>query len=286
MLSKKTSVIKPFESGNQPIFILEKIGANPNTLTQYTYDCFNQLKTSDDGTHKISYKYNGMGYRVEKTVVKGSSEAPITNTTRYLYEVDKVVLEVDGTNQEIAKNTYGTNLLSREMADATVYYMYNGHGDVTMLLSDNGDLVASYYYDIWGNIIDKTESEMVSNPYRYAGYQYDEETDLYYLNARYYDAKIARFLTEDTYKGRQNDPLSLNLYTYCHNEPVMYRDPRGHKEDNDRYIDTKTEAGAKAKAALDLATDKWEYYDIQMRMYNPQSNEYKDMVEYKKYWHE
>lgn len=169
MLSKRTSVIKPFENGNQPIFILDKIGASPNTLTQYTYDCLNQLKTSDDGTHKISYKYNGMGYRVEKTVVKGSSEAPVTSTTRYLYESDKVVLEVDGANQELAKNTYGTNLLSREMADATVYYMYNGHGDVTTLLSDNGDVAASYYYDIWGNIIDKTESEMVSNPFRYAG---------------------------------------------------------------------------------------------------------------------
>ncbi|MBP9985135.1 MAG: RHS repeat-associated core domain-containing protein, partial [Prevotella sp.] len=277
MLSKKTSVIKPFESGNQPIFILEKIGVNPNTLTQYTYDYFNQLKTSDDGTHKISYKYNGMGYRVEKTVVKESNEAPVTNTTRYLYEVDKVVLEVDGTNQEIAKNTYGTNLLSREMADATVYYMYNGHGDVTTLLSDNGDLVASYYYDIWGNIIDKTESEMVSNPYRYAGYQYDEETDLYYLNARYYDAKIARFLTEDTYKGRQNDPLSLNLYTYCHNEPVMYRDPSGHKEDNDRYIDTKTEAGAKAMAILNAATEEWGRLNSEMSKYTKGSKKYNEI---------
>lgn len=62
----------------------------------------------------------------------------------------------------------------------------------------------------------------------YAGYQYDEETDIYYLNARYYDSKIERFITEDTYTGNPSDPLSLNLYTYCHNEPIMYWDPTGH----------------------------------------------------------
>lgn len=62
---------------------------------------------------------------------------------------------------------------------------------------------------------------------------YDEETEIYYLNARYYDPKIARFLTEDTFRGVKNDPLSLNLYTYCHNEPIMYIDPDGHWEKGD-----------------------------------------------------
>ncbi len=68
----------------------------------------------------------------------------------------------------------------------------------------------------------------MNNPIRYAGYQYDNETDLYYLNARYYDSKIARFLSEDTYAGDLNDPLSLNLYTYCLNNPISYFDPTGY----------------------------------------------------------
>ena len=38
---------------------------------------------------------------------------------------------------------------------------------------------------------------------------------------------IVRFINADTYTGDPNDPLSLNLYTYCHNEPVMYSDPTG-----------------------------------------------------------
>jgi len=98
---------------------------------------------------------------------------------------------------------------------------------ITALLSETGDIVGSYYYDVWGNTLEKNESEAITNPYRYAGYQYDEETDLYYLNARYYDAKIARFLTEDSVTGDCKDPLSLNRYSYCHNNPIAYTDPTG-----------------------------------------------------------
>ena len=112
--------------------------------------------------------------------------------------------------------------------------MYNGHVDVTALLRVDGTIAVSYYYDAFGNILQQTGS--VNNNITYAGYQYDSETGLYYLNSRYYDSKIARFLSEDTYTGDPNDPLSLNLYSYCHNEPIMYWDPTGHWEvgDSDR----------------------------------------------------
>ncbi len=112
--------------------------------------------------------------------------------------------------------------------------MYNGHGDVTALLGTDGTVKGTYYYDAFGNITEQTGD--VNNSVTYAGYQYDKETDLYYLNARYYDSKTARFLSEDTYTGDPNDPLSLNLYTYCANEPLMYSDPTGHyKQDDEIY---------------------------------------------------
>ena len=63
--------------------------------------------------------------------------------------------------------------------------------------------------------------ENEKNNIKYSGYFYDGETGLYYLNARYYDPETARFLQEDTYSGDINDPLSLNLYTYSHNNPVL-----------------------------------------------------------------
>ncbi|OQB24682.1 MAG: tRNA(Glu)-specific nuclease WapA precursor [Firmicutes bacterium ADurb.Bin182] len=145
---------------------------------------------------------------------------------RYLYEYQRVVLEQDAFGDQKAWNVYGINLISRQVDELTLTYMYNGHADVTALLDSNGNLVATYYYDAFGNILEKTGT--VDNNILYGGYQYDEETGLYYLNARMYDPITARFLQEDTYKGQYNDPLSLNLYTYCHNEPLMYSDPTGH----------------------------------------------------------
>jgi hypothetical protein len=54
-----------------------------------------------------------------------------------------------------------------------------------------------------------------------------------------YDPKIARFLQEDTYRGDPNDPLSLNLYAYCRNNPLAYWDPSGNDAELNRqtYID-------------------------------------------------
>jgi len=112
----------------------------------------------------------------------------------------------------------------------TYYYMYNGHADVTALLKPDGTIAATYYYDSFGNITDTTG--YANNSITFAGYQYDNEIGLYYLNARMYDPKIARFLQEDTYTGDPNDPLSLNLYTYCYNNPLLYDDPTGHKGEN------------------------------------------------------
>lgn len=83
-------------------------------------------------------------------------------------------------------------------------------------------------YDAFGNFDPTGTTGTVNNSITYAGYQYDSETKLYYLNARMYDPKIARFLQEHTYISDHNDPLSLNLYTYCHNNLLIYYDPTGH----------------------------------------------------------
>ena len=117
-------------------------------------------------------------------------------------------------------------MIARTVDGQTLSYMYNGHADVTALLDNTGAIVATYYYDAFGNIVEQTGN--VNNSITYAGYQYDKEAGLYYLNARMYEPVTARFLQEDTYRGDRKDPLSLNLYTYCYNEPMIYTDPDGH----------------------------------------------------------
>ena len=200
-------------NGNQTKTII-----NGEVAVTNEYDKLNQLTRTVSEGAIVENKYNGEGYRVEKTV-NGV-------VTRYLYEYDKVVLEVDGSGNQTGRNIYGTNLLMRTTDGQSYYYMYNGHADVTALINiATGTVDATYYYDAFGNIIESTGD--VSNNITYAGYQYDKETGFYYLNARMYDPKIARFLQEDTYRGDAGDPLSLNLYTYCLNNPLVYWDPTG-----------------------------------------------------------
>ncbi|QSX04823.1 RHS repeat protein [Sedimentibacter sp. zth1] len=232
-----TDANTPTDIQNMPSFELEIIrstdkGSGSQDLTLYSYDNFNRLIMLKEGSTTSTYNYNAQDYRVEKTVGN--------NTTLYLYEADKVILETDSTGNQLAKNVYGTTLLYRLVEEngtspeEEYYYMYNAHGDVTALISPNGEVKGTYDYDAFGNIISQTGD--VNNNITYAGYQYDKETDLYYVNARYYDSKIARFITEDSYRGNANDPLSLNVYTYCHNEPIMYTDPTGHWEKGDSEL--------------------------------------------------
>ncbi|HEY9059584.1 MAG TPA: kelch repeat-containing protein [Pseudobacteroides sp.] len=203
-----------------------------------TYNEIDQLTKTVNVDNTILNKYNAEGYRIVKTV---TGQAP--SNTRYFYENDKVVLEFNESDNTLkARNVYGTNLNSRTIDGQTLYYMYNGHGDVTALTDSAGNVAISYYYDAFGNILDRMVSSgytNFTNSITYAGYQYDSEsetkdssgktkTGMYYLNSRMYDPVTARFLQEDTYSGDINDPLSLNLYTYCHNDPLMYTDPTGH----------------------------------------------------------
>jgi RHS repeat-associated protein len=208
----------------------------------YRYNDKNQMVEAVNGNSIVMNTFNAEGLRVSKTVEASGEEV----TTWYCYEYSRVIKEQDNEGS-VAYNIYGTNLISRDLDDEKVYYIYNGHGDVTGLLSSSGAVIASYYYDAFGVCTETTKTGgMVStadtNPYRYAGYQFDSESELYNLDARFYDAKIVRFMQEDTYLGNMADPLSLNLYSYCSNNPLIYWDPTGHWEVGDEKLPPKAQA--------------------------------------------
>ena len=124
---------------------------------------------------------------------------------------------------------------------ALYYYVLNAQGDVVGLLNSSGELVVEYKYDPWGNLletiigVDETDSKYAAynnmglrNPLRYRGYIYDRDTGLYYLQSRYYDPEIGRFINADTYTTTDADGLlSTNMFAYCENNPVMGSDPTG-----------------------------------------------------------
>ena len=94
------------------------------------------------------------------------------------------------------------------------------------LLNQSGEVTKTYEYDSFGNEVNPDKDD--DNPFRYSGEYYDKETESIYLRARYYQPSVGRFLTRDTYTGEDDDPLSLNLYTYCGNDGVNNVDPSGH----------------------------------------------------------
>jgi RHS repeat-associated protein len=231
-----------------------------------TYDLFNQLIATVTSAGVIVINtYNGDGLRVGKSV-NGS-------LTRYLYEYQKVVLEENASGDQTGRNVYGINLLTRQAKDDTdtpaytLTYMYNGHADVTALLDTAGNVVATYYYDAFGNILAQTGT--VNNSILYTGYQYDKETGLYYLNARMYDPITARFMQEDTYTGEYSDPLSLNLYAYCNNDPLMYSDPTGHSTLDDYEYQKNVE---KRRNTLSSTLDNYSYQNTTKKTSSRQSN--------------
>ena len=113
------------------------------------------------------------------------------------------------------------------------YFQRNLQGDVEAIYDLGGNLKAKYIYDAWGNctISSQTTDYAVANanPIRYRGYYYDDDTGLYYCNARYYSPKWRRFISpDDTAYLDPDSPNGLNLYCYCGNDPSNRVDPSGH----------------------------------------------------------
>ena len=202
----------------------------------YTYDGFNRLKKTETVKAGIRttvhFTYNGDDLRVSKTVKK-SDKGYTAEVTNYLYDRQNVILETDGSTNVKARYIKGINYIAKaDAAGKESYFLFNGHGDVVQTVDAAGTVQNQYDYDIWGN--PTLTVETANNAIRYTGEFYDEETGLYYLRARYYDPNLGRFTTEDSYWGEDNNPLSLNLYTYCQNDPIQYVDPTGHLSEWDK----------------------------------------------------
>ena len=114
-------------------------------------------------------------------------------------------------------------------------FVKNIQGDILYVYSSTGNKLVSYVYDAWGNIISTTYSNGGGtsaarfNPFTYRGYYRDSETGMYYLNSRYYNPKMGRFISADDTNnlGAEGDVLSHNLYIYCLNNPVNRTDAQG-----------------------------------------------------------
>ena len=117
------------------------------------------------------------------------------------------------------------------------YYVKNLQGDIIALLDGQGTCMVKYTYDAWGKVLsveDSTETNIGTiNPLRYRGYYYDSDLGFYYLQSRYYDPTVGRFLNADEQFEIEN--ITKNLYIYCNNNCVNRIDPTGKASYSNSY---------------------------------------------------
>ncbi|PKR94433.1 hypothetical protein bcere0024_029580 [Bacillus cereus Rock4-18] len=214
--------------GNEKLKYDENGNRTTDGKYSYTWNEADQLTTitkQGETTPFAKYKYDDDGRRIEKEV-NGQ-------ITRYFYDGDSInpLYETDGNGNVLRQYVYSIDgvRLAMKAQGQTLFYHYNPHGDVVAMTDSNGQVVANYEYDAWGNVLkSETTGIAADNPFGYAGYMYDKEIGMYYLIARYYNPEHGVFLSVDPDPGDGDDPITQNGYTYGDNNPVMLVDPDGH----------------------------------------------------------
>ena len=215
-------------------FIAYDAMGNPTSYLGKTLSWEGKQLTGITATgQSVSYAYDENGLRTQKTVdgtttnyyyngsvligmVTGSGASAIVQ--RFSYDSSGSVVSVD----------YSSNNGS---AFTTYYYLRNGRGDVVKLIDSTGTTKVQYTYDSWGKLIATTgtlsNTVGLNNPFRYRGYVYDTETGWYYLQSRYYDPGVSRFISSDVLLSTGQGVLGHNSYAYCLNNPANMSDSCG-----------------------------------------------------------
>jgi RHS repeat-associated protein len=183
--------------------------------TSYTWNPEDQLASVTAGSTSVSFAYNPFGQRTSQTVG--------TAKTSYLYDAQDLV-QTESAGSPVANiltdgagHTYQVATTS-----ATVSLLSDRLGSTVGLGSATGTLATNYTYDPYGTTTSSGSSS--TNALQYIGAQNDSSTGLYYLNARYLDPSLGRFISQDPIGVAGG---SANVYQYGFDQPTDFVDPSG-----------------------------------------------------------
>lgn len=252
LLSNSTAGYGYDANGNRTI----RRGASD--ATGYQYDFENRLVAMKlPSGEEVSFKYDPLGRRVEKNVTGV--------ITRYVYDREKILMEVNASGQRTARYTHGPNVDEPLIVerDEAFHLHADGQGNIVAVTDSSGATQRSYQYDSFGRVVSVTGN--VTNPFAFAGREWDAETGLYYFRARYYDPETGTFLSQDpldlggalSMKSSQSraallevnagrvwrengsgsslaKPHTLHSYNYAGSNPLSYSDPSGLGDSDNR----------------------------------------------------
>ncbi len=220
----------------------------------YAYDGENRLlEITKNSTPRASFEYDHASRRTRKTdrttgtvvwyvsedyevTTFGAAAGGQTQHTKYLTGQIGPAVSITRPASEVSLMAVsGTRSLTSGGSGAGhpavgTYYLHKDHvGSTHVVTDDAGEVVARTIYRPFGEI-DHTSSEG-NDIFRakFGGQEFDGETELYYFDARYYDATIGRFITADSVMGSgflQVD--AFNRYAFAGNNPIRNIDPSGH----------------------------------------------------------
>ena len=183
-----------------------------------------QLAGMTKGSDTLSFAYNESGLRTSKTV-NGVTHNYVWQGSKLAADITDVYalyFHYDSSGEVIGftRTSNGT--------DTEYFYVKNLQGDILKVITATGTEAATYTYDAWGKLLTSTGDMADVNPLRYRGYFYDAETGLYYLQSRYYDPEVSRFINPDVFATSDIDGvLAANMFAYCENNPIRNTDSTG-----------------------------------------------------------
>jgi YD repeat-containing protein len=193
--------------------------------THYEYDQANRLTTAGlpDGT-MVLFRYDGIGRRVEKTIIETSPSQTTVTTLKYHYiggqlttiEIDAIDIDTSqsppvdtpiedetihihlGPNsQPISFEWVRYDYTEEETLDDTYWFHYDIHGNVLKVTDVDGDVVITYEYDTLGELVSESNPDDIPNPFKWGGVSqllHDEEIDMYTNQAGSYKADTGTLL--------------------------------------------------------------------------------------------
>ena len=183
-----------------------------------------QLSSMTKGSDTLNFAYNESGLRTSKTV-NGVSHSYVWQGSKLAADITDayaLYFHYDSSGEVIGftRTVNGT--------DTEYFYVKNLQGDILKVITATGTEAATYTYDAWGKVLTSTGDLAEINPLRYREYYYDTETRLYYLQSRYYDPEVGRFINPDVFATTDVDSvLSANMFAYCENNPIRNSDFSG-----------------------------------------------------------